>query len=344
MRGLRPRKEALLEARGEAVAQKAAGASFDARSSTALGVVGGAVGFDMAKEFGAGKAGGKGGYDEVLKKQAERKKKFGESLKPSDIEMDGAKQAVEATKNLPDSDPRKITAIANLEKLEGNKKRIDSEIKALESRKNKDVADIRDNKNLKNKETEERSFQDEIARIQIAISKTSDENERSAKQAELGIAQRALGLVRLEKAEIQKDIKTKIDAIEEQYEYQKKETANREVKSIADRRKAGYAKTISKPGWLSVNRVGFVGPVSRASKQAAAELRKGEKKVEDIVREALKKTGELSEEEEGEKKKTTEGAEPSTPPPSTGGAASGGPSTPPSVGGAPPTSGGVSKP
>jgi hypothetical protein len=78
--------------------QKLAGASFDVRSSKALGAVGGAVGFDMAKEFGAGKAGGKGGYDAVVKKRVEAHDKFAKSLEPTDVDKDEAKQKLAQAK------------------------------------------------------------------------------------------------------------------------------------------------------------------------------------------------------------------------------------------------------
>ena len=82
--------------------RKTAGASFDFRG-TALGGT-----------LDAGKA-QKGGYTEAFKKSAERKKKFGESLVPSDITIDEAEQALKNAS----SPAERFTARRRLDELRG---------------------------------------------------------------------------------------------------------------------------------------------------------------------------------------------------------------------------------
>lgn len=90
--------------------QSAAAGSYDVRSSRALGLAKSA-GIDVGI---GGKAGGKGGFDKIIKDGAEKKKKFGDSLDSSDIVKDQAQQDVDNAKLALEKDPENIKLQKNL--------------------------------------------------------------------------------------------------------------------------------------------------------------------------------------------------------------------------------------
>src|SRR3990167_787209 len=123
--------------------------------------------------------------------------------------------------------------------------------------------------------------------------------------------EKELEVQRSELEQIKKEANTARQEIKDRYETRKKtEAITRE--SVGKRRKNTYAESISHPGTFSSERVFFVGKVKRQSRQAAAEIRKDKKTVEEELKKILKEEKEITEREEKETGAT---------PPTTGGTA-----------------------
>ncbi len=315
-------------------AQGGAKSSFDLRGANT----------GLSKTLGAGSATGKGGYDEAVKKKTEAYKKFGESLKPSDIIVEDAERELKAAES--SGDPVRIAkAKAKLSNLKGNKKDVDAEIARLEEERktvsNSRKAATSEATALKEAETKlesaknaERSAEDTYRRLEIeadtAVGTARIEkirqvvlakNNLDAAKLETGDARRALESAK----EVHNAVSANIDnETTRTYDGMKRAARDAEIKSAGEKRKAGYADAITNPGsslnvlgydlGVGVNRVGFVGPISRERRQAAIELRKTENKKDKLAKAVKEYTEEESPTPTTADPSTTQSA---TPPPAT---------------------------
>lgn len=327
--------------------QKTAGASFDARSSKALGAVGGAVGFDMAKEFGAGQAGGKGGYDDITKKKVEAEKKFADSFKPADYVVDEAVQELERVKKL-DINSSEFKA-EHKKDIEGAQRELqqakDKKYRAVEKGTltyEQMVAYDREIKELENKEANIRDAKGyletkkDVAQKKVDRFKGVDDDEakkrvRKQERERLIKEAREQGKNITEKG-LQDELKTYMNS-----EVAQAKIETTKQKGLGAKRKESYAEAITTPNWVGTTTVPFSGislpwkppkkpKIKREYRQATAEIRRGEKPVKDQLEKILKDAGELKVEEGG----SSETAPPSAPPasPSGGGATPSGSGTP----------------
>jgi hypothetical protein len=290
-------------------AQGGAKASFDVRGAkvpfTDIG---------LSKSLGAGTATGKGGYDAYLKEQAEKKKKFGESPKPSDIVIDQAKQELEAAKNSPNDpgkDKRVHDAQERLNDLLGNKDEVDTQLKALDEQKKKESDDAKSRtaqaarlaeaeNALDNAKVSEKSAEDTYRRLEVEADAAVGET-RAAKIREVEAARLRLDTARTETGDTRRALaaaKTSYDQVGETIdsdldrvfaERKKQLVDERLLESAEDRRKKGYASVLTDTARISLNRVGLVGAIKQSNRQAAANLRGtgGKKSVKERLQELL---------------------------------------------------------
>lgn len=327
--------------------QAGAGKTFDMR-----GIPG------LPKDLGAGKASGKGGFDAYIKEKAKKEKDFADSLKPSDIKVDQAKQELEqAKKALKENDTpenRRAVYLAQekLDALQGNKKDTESQVKDLAEEEKEKIKNLNEASNKSKEEAkktsnevkemkvaeeelekareEERSAKDVFRQIEIEA-EAAEEKDRAEKIKQREIARQKLEETRVATNDAREKLKTtatafegkskEIDAAAEEarkaqeaeikakYASIKGNIEGREIKSAADTRKGNYAEIITKAETVDVlgvempipssNRVGLFGKIKRSNIQAAADIRKDKKSVEDRIKDILKDEG-------GEKKKEGE--------------------------------------
>jgi hypothetical protein len=285
--------------------QKAATSSFDVRSSKFAG---------MGKTFGMGdlgidgKAGGKGGYDAYTKKKAEDINKFVNSLKPSDIEIDKARQAV---KNTREGTPERAEAQKRLEELEGVSK--NEVIRRIRNEKNEKIKEATEASGINVAKQKEKELQDEVAKRQKEIEGTAILELRQQREAELDKIKENLTAQTKEREGIEKSLGEQTKAINADYDAREKNA--KEIPNAEKRRKEGYASTVSKPGVISTYRVGFVGKVRKQNLQAAAQMRGvGGKSKKERLAELAK---EVAEEEDKAKKENEPAPDTSTTTPPT---------------------------
>jgi hypothetical protein len=272
--------------------QRAAGATFDARNSTALSKMSGVTGFDMNKEFGFGKAGGKGGYDAQIKEEADKREKFAKSLGASDIQKDEAKRKLESEKEV----------VANAERDFANYDKRLAEQRALMDKETDPRRKSEFEEGIRNLEKEKGVKAEELKELKKNAGKRIGEAQKEVDRLHGVDEEEALKRIAKErKIEVEQlkkdmkkdaDLKASIDA----------EVSARKVKSDDDKRKESYIDSLVNPKGIfgiSSNRVGFIGPVSREAKQAVAQLRKGKKSVKDQLESILKESGEIKKPDEG---------------------------------------------
>lgn len=275
---------------------KFAKGSYDFRESK-FANMGKSMGVDMNLGIG-GKSGGKEGYDAYIKEQAKKEKEFGESLKPSDIEIDEAKQKVKNAK----TPEEKALARANLDRLEGVSK---DEAKNRREKLEKEKAERI--KKVDRSRAEEAQRKMEAAEEELA-KKKADLQEATLNGTVRPLPEDAAALEEIEKQKAEAaeelenakaEVSEKEKEIEKEIEGRKKATAE-ERDSLAKQRSAQYAQTISPSGrfGLSTKRVLFVGPVQKQYRQAAADLRKGKKPLKDQIEQIMKDAGEAPKKEE----------------------------------------------
>ncbi len=284
--------------------QAIASSTFDFRESKFAGM-GKSLGMgDLGIE---GKAGGKGGYDAIVKKEAENKKKFGESLKPSDITILKAEQELRKAKE--DGDVEQIiNAQKRVDRLKGvDKKELEKRQGELDKEMKVEISKI-DEEAVKAADAFADNLEKEVQKIEQELRNITDPTKKADKSREFVNAQTKLQEAKKQSVELRTDYETKVKTIEDKFEKRKSAT---EIQDGAAKVRSGlYAQTISEPGRVSTDRVGFIGPVKRSSLQAASDLRKGGKKAEDLIKEALKKTGELKEDEDKEGEDKTKSGKP----------------------------------
>ncbi len=288
--------------------QKAAAGSFDARSSRFAG---------MGKSLGVGdlgiggKAGGKGGYDAYTKKKAEDINKFANSLKPSDIEIDAAQQAVKNTK---EGTPERAAAQARLDKLKGVSK--NEVINRIQNEKKAKIKEATEASGLNEAQQKEKELQDEVAKLQKEIDTTILPELKSQKETELKTIKENLATQTKKREDIENSLNEQTKTINANYANQ--ESNAKEISSAEKNRKESYASVISKPGIISTYRVGFVGKVRKQNLQAAAQMRGAGGKTDEqkFVDMAIKLNKKKIEEKSEEDKEETGKDEPTptTPP------------------------------
>ena len=257
--------------------RKTAGASFDFR------------GTGLGGTLDAGKA-QKGGYAEDLKKSAERKKKFGESLKPSDIVMDEADQTLE---NIKETDENSAEF---REKWTTERQKQREKLEKMVERRNisTDAG-----------ERQELTKQIIVAKTSYdAISTAREYKERLKKEAQKRVDE----LKGVDDDRAKEIIKSDYDPAKNEGISYKQYIAGdvgkahiaalkKTNKSAAERRKEAEAQHLKDPRlvrkWWNPNLI-----ITRSSKQAAAELRKGKKPVKDQLEAILKEAGEIKKDEE----------------------------------------------
>jgi hypothetical protein len=297
-----------------------------------------------------GKAGGKGGYNQFIKEKAEKEKKFGESLQPSDIEKDQANEELRAAQEELKSDPSNADLIKKVSLAQEKVDKYKGVSKEDAGKRNKAQIEAVAKAAKENLVKKERLYAETHAEAENrarSIVRKSPELDRIARDiegerriAESMLMDEAAKAIAREKAEqlqneyssLEDRYKTELqqktdefligDATKEDY-LEAKSRADRvsglamkgkererdreleqmgrkaqEIASAGDVRKRNYAEEITTAGPVSTKRRFFVGAIQKENLQAAADLRKGGKKVEDIVKEAMKKTGELKEEDD----------------------------------------------
>ena len=259
--------------------QKTAKQSFDFR------------GTDLGGTLGAGKAGGKDGYNEMVKQQAKKKEEFAKSLAPSDIVVDRAKQNLEKAKG----PSNKAAAQAEVWRLEGNKKTIEENTKKEEENKKKEIAKIREDVVLKETLENEKTLRDLTAKLSVDMQSASGSDKDTAR-TKLNAAEQQLESAKAKTAEERTRVEEKVKKVEKTSEERVKGIKEGEIKGLGEIRSKARAEAISNPGPVSLDRVFLVGKVKRASLQAAANIRKDKKDAKKLMEEVLKTTGELKEE------------------------------------------------
>lgn len=272
--------------------QKLAKQSFDVRG-TALG---GAL--------DAGKAGGKGGYEQMVKDQAKAKEEFAKSLAPSDIVVDQAKQELERAKEINENDSK-----------------FKSELLEEQGRRRQATNDME--KKLYDAQSRTGDFTampEEIAQLERNLAEAkqkelSAKNAASFKEEKKRAAQASVDkLVGVDEKEAMKRVRdarpSEKLSDDEAKAIVKKE--NLVQKSEGEIRKQASAIRISNPATISPDRVMFVGKVKRSSLQAAATIRKDKKPVKEQLEAILKEAGDIkgteepkAEEKSSEPKTTT---------------------------------------
>ncbi len=283
--------------------------SYDFRESN-FANMGKKLGVDGLELGLGGKAGGKGGYAQQIKDRAKKEKEYAESLKPSDIALDEAKQAVERAKNTEVSDERykqEFVRRKNRER-EAERKAGLARAELREYEKQIRTKSLKADPELvarRRRKVEEADS--ELTNARTAARTPVSELKKTIKDASVKEAQNKLDQIQgvneeeaKKRVRIEKGIKN--DAQWKEYlesEEGKKEIKDRQIKSEGDKRKESYAETITPEGnWgLSTKRVLFVGKVKKEYKQAAADLRKNKKSVKDELEKILKDQGEIREKE-----------------------------------------------
>lgn len=273
-----------------AAGRKTSKSSFDVRASDTYGKISDTTG------VGFGKAGGKGGFEQIVKDDAKKKKEVADSLKPSDIVVDEAKmklkEAEDALKG-DENNPEKIRAKENAQnRLDALQGVSEDEIKKRQKTAREENDKERDSRMANSPEIqEEERLIKEIEAKEKEIGETEDAGQRIALNDQI-TALKALKEDATKKASvIREEINKNHSDREETIAKMKK------VKSVGDTRKERYAERLVDPRILK----GWANPIlftSRGNKQAAAEIRKGKKKVEDLVKDALKASGEVKDEKE----------------------------------------------
>ncbi len=287
--------------------QKAAGASFDVRSSKTLEKLGGATGFDIGKEFSLGKAGGKGGYDDVVKKKIELNEKFAKSLGTTELESSQAEAELKDAKNkYTENSPQYREARSRVDALKGVSQK--EAAKRVEEALQKRTVAEKDSDVLK----EEKKIKEEIAEKEKDILNELNPTIRASKEKELQALEIDLKAIKIgadaRRAIIEKDYKENIAAAQE-------------TKSISTKRKEGYATHLTTPNWIGTTTIPFSGKIRKIKREnmlSAIKIRKDES-TKDALTKAVKKF--VEEEEQKEEKPTTPSAPPATGSPSTTGPA-----------------------
>src|SRR3990167_3840207 len=263
-------------------AQGLARSSFDIRKPTAA--FGGALGMgDLGIDNKIGAR--KGGYDEYIKQKTKKKTEFAKSFEATDIEIDDAKRELELAKQGGD-EARILIAQKELDHLIG--------VKPQEAEKRAKELDDEMNRAQENDPMvqKEKALEKEVAKKEEELENIIIPELRTQREKELEVQ-------RSELEQIKKEANTARQEIKDRYETRKKtEAITRE--SVGKRRKNTYAESISHPGTFSSERVFFVGKVKRQSRQAAAEIRKDKKTVEEELKKILKEEKEITEREEKE--------------------------------------------
>jgi len=328
--------------------QKAASGSFDVRSSKTLGLASSA-GIDIGI---GGKAGGKGGYDKIIEDKAKAKKKFADSLGPSDIDKDEAQQDLKAAEEALKKDRNNAVlqnAVKNkkkrLEQLKGvSKEDAEKENKeTIQKRANEAKNTLEEKTNEYKKSTEmkirgeatkelqakQRDLettrkmaqnptmtqsgrelaQEKVVKMEAEYKEMNEKHEQNvrAKTADF-ISKNEDAQVKLAKTEADRvqSLTEKGNAEKRDAELKKLNQFKEKIVSEGDRRKEAYASRISSPIATPEFRIPFTSKTipsvvikrtrGRVNRQAAADIRKGGKKAEDLIKDALKATGQLKDE------------------------------------------------
>ncbi len=272
--------------------RKTAGASFDVR------------GMEAAGTLGAGKA-ETGGYTAYIKKKSEEEEKFASSLAPSTkIKAQAtasAKQTEEAYKEAvkkygEDSDQAKSAKIEMDEAkkykdtIHGNKDEVEASVKDLDNKMKKEVNDLNNSEELKAKEIEERSAYDTVSRLEAEVV-AAEGSVRDEKIVQLAAAKEKLKEIKTEAGIIRQKIKTETENITRKYDEEKKKLKETTIDPAGDTRKKSFAKATENSKWAKAMGYNY---------EAAAKIRKGNKKAEELVKDLMKATGEVKDEKKDE--------------------------------------------
>jgi hypothetical protein len=289
-------------------AQSGAKSSFDLRGANS----------SLSKTLGAGSASGKGGYDEILKKEKEREVKFGESLKPSGLVLERAKEEAKTAEKQLDERRRfvseevdkKFKKSPEQERLErnlnaattlANNPSVNQETRDLARQRAQviqlDLDKINKNYQERRKEKVEGGLEKEKQRVR----ETLDRKDSLLGVDEEEAKKRVREVLKMSKSEMtEEDIDKYLDSDEG-----KREIAIIQQDKAENVRKKSYAEAITNPGASvnvlgydlslgSPNRVGFFGKIKRKNLEAASELKKEKKKsVKDTLEEMLREEGSL---------------------------------------------------
>jgi hypothetical protein len=305
------------------VAQKAAAGSFDTRASRVAGF-GESLGIKGLNI--AGKAGGKGGYDAYDEEKAKAKAKFADSLKPSDVVIGEAKQAVANAK----TPAERAEAQAKLDKLVGVSKnkmneRIDAEKKAEINKagdeKNAIVAEgaaelakAEGESGLGEAKQKEKELQDKIARTQEEMKTTLDPQGADMLEEQLNADRKTLeeqtknregigSKLNERVGQITGDYSEKLRGADEQTDkinvkYDKRKSDNTEGQlSAGEQRKRDYANTITGTSRAEVlKRIDAErdGEISKATKEDRSELDGAKQKEGELRKEATRRQEEIN--------------------------------------------------
>jgi hypothetical protein len=301
--------------------RKVGGASFDIR------------GTGLNDQLQAGKAAGKGGFAEGVKKKSEAEAKFAASLAPSNKAILKAEEELRKTKEVDLSskdfhverlrerdngrkEVEKLAQQARDEKDPERRKKIEEKLKIARIKFDA-TENGKDYKNYKEKEAQKRV--DELKGVSVKeanrrkdkITEEEQEKLKPALEREKKLEEVVKNLEKLVEAETNPvEKKRKLDDLKiqkEQLELEKKEIAmtkneyerqRAEVKTVpstGDTRKEAYAKSVQDSKWAKFRGYNY---------EAAAKIRKGkskEEKAKDVLKELV---GDDDKEGEEEKPKT----------------------------------------
>ena len=311
-----------------AAGRKTAAGSLDVRG----------VGLGIGGSMGAGQAGGKGGFAEFKKKQAEEAEKRAKAMGPSQETLDQAEQAVkntEAGTAEGDAARKRLDDLKGVTTKEAEKRRREKatkdaaniekdptivRAKEMEEAAKKKEAGLKANDPVLN---EEKKLEEEVKKKEEEMNSTMIPELKAQRQEELESKKRELEAAKAASVERKKLIDKEIELTmkevgsvkaaaqtrrSELETISKAEIADIEpVESTGDRRKNAYAARIENSRWAKIR--GY-------NKAAAAQIRRGKSKEAQLA-EAYKKV--VGDEEES-KTETPEAPPPVPPsPPPAGG-------------------------
>jgi len=276
-----------------AAAQKIASSSFDVRAATS----------------GIGKGGGEGGYEAVLKRQVEAKKKIGESLAPSKVDLSEADAKIKQAKDVHDEKEKLIKEREEKAQKAHNEmvKRAETEARTLVKEPDTLQQAKRNAVPLENMAKDPNVVMDatrrqklEQARAEVSRQTELHEANIKTKTQEITIDKGGAEIQELAQAKKEREDFGKSSEKEALDKARKEKDV---IVTAGKERKEKYIETLMAPG-----------KVTRASRQAAAELRTGKSEKEKFVEAAkalAKKEGE--EAKETEEPKPEEEKKPETP-------------------------------
>jgi hypothetical protein len=312
-----------------AAGRKSAGSTFDARGSSIYEKLGDQTGVSF------GKAGGKGGFTQIVKDKVEKEKKIAESFKPSDLEVNSAERALDDAKKIDTTSAafranigqERIRREAALDEAKDNLSKARArgatiqEIEALER-------EVTNAENSFNETGNDIKFKDGLVKeAQAKVDKLkglSEDEARKRKITELRVEAARAGRTMGEKeakgelAKLQNERFRRVEELKasgmsekdakEQAKKEKKGWSPEEIKGASKERQEAYAKNIEEAKFMGMgnkyagfdkNRFAFVGPVTREARMSSIEIRKKlkDKKPADKLAEELSKAKEAGESE-----------------------------------------------